>query len=177
MVLLLVWLLLLAFLLDDQFKGLLQLFFFPQSSIVLVLWGSFAYDNTNLRSWLLVVKVKTMLIAASSFFNLHGRLCLLTSHLLLIYGYSYKYCVLVNYKWNNSRPRIFFVLGPLFFMITMFLFVFGEKFHSQKLFFCPSICYLDSLDSNGNVPLDAVICDRNRTSFHFESCSMLSLVF
>jgi hypothetical protein len=115
MVLLLVWLLLLAFLLDDQFKGLLQLFFFPQSSIVLVLWGSFAYDNTNLRSWLLVVKVKTMLIAASSFFNLHGRLCLLTSHLLLIYGYSYKYCVLVNYKWNNSRPRIFFCFGSLVF--------------------------------------------------------------
>jgi hypothetical protein len=59
----------------------------------------------------------------------------------------------------------------------MFLSVFGKKIHSQKLFFCPSICYLDSLYSNENVPSDALICDKNYTFFHFECYLVLSLVF
>jgi hypothetical protein len=48
-----------------------------------------------------------------------------------------------------------------------------EKLHSLKLLFCPSICCLDSLGSNDNAPSDALVYDKNHTSFQSKCCLVL----
>lgn len=111
---------------------------FSQSFVVLVFWGSFFCYNTNLGFWLLISITNTMLIVASS---LHGRLCLGTSLVQLIYVGSQRSCAPLNCIWNNGRLKNFLNFdSPISHDFHLFFSLLKEKIHSPKPIFCPLIC-------------------------------------
>ncbi len=119
-----------------------------------------------------------MLTITSSFLVLHWRLCCETFPMSLIYGDSKNYYVLLNCKWNNNRLNNFLDFNsPVFRGFHSFLSLLEEKLCSLKLLFSPLICCLDSLGSNDKVLSDALVYDKNHTSFQFECYLVLSLVF
>jgi hypothetical protein len=108
---------------------------------------------------------------------LHGRLYFRTSLVQLIYVDNHRSCVPLKCIWINGRPKHFLDFDPpILCDFHLFFSMPKEKLHSPKPFFCPSICCLDYLNSNDNVPSDALVYDKNCTSFQFECCLVFFII-
>ncbi len=79
-------------------------------------------------------------------------------------------------KWNNARLKNL-ISVPLFSMVSTHSSPYLKETSFTEFFFYLLICCFDSLYSNDNTPSNALVYDRNNTSFQSKCCLVLSLVF